>query len=248
MRPRVCSMMPMCAVYGIDARGLTGGLGGATGIADAEHAGPQPPGRMGRPTQRMRDGYPAGLDTMAKMAESDGRVVVYERQRDRKFDSGSRGGWRNSLHTLGFYPMEEARDDWAQAEGRGGEGGGQFAISLENYFAARVAPAPAPARPANERPKIETLLRKTLGRDATATGGQEAMPDPAKAGFWQVRVTVDLHDVHLEKQDDLWVGAVDVSMSIDGSRGYRTVGAKVTIPDAGLSCTHSIRASRSAIR
>src|SRR5580698_5965236 len=128
--------------------------------------------------------------------------------------------------------MQEARDDWHNLKVEVSKPGVNLRYR-ENYFAARVAQAPAPA--ANDRPKtIEALLKDPL--DATQLRlVAEAMPDPEKPGFWQVHVSVDLHDVHLEKQDDFWVAGVDVSMSIDGSRGYRTVSAKVKIPEAGLA-------------
>ncbi len=136
-------------------------------------------------------------------------------------------------YTLGFYPMQEAQDDWHNLKVEVDKPGVNLRYRL-NYFAARIAPSPAPTPAANERPKIETLLKDPL--DATQLRlVAETMPDPAKPGFWQVQVTVDLHDVHLEKQDDIWAGGVDVSLSIDGSRGYRTISAKVKIPDAGLA-------------
>ncbi len=219
------------ALYGVDARGLRGALDGATGISDAEHAGPRQPG-LARPTPRGRDGYPAGLDTMAKLSGLTGGLLYTN-------DNGIEDLIRAAMddgeltYTLGFYPMQEAQDDWHSLKVEVDKSG----VSLryrESYFAARIAPAPVPAPAANERPKLETLLKDPL--DATQLRlTAETMPDPAKPGFWQVHVIVDLHDVHLDKQDDFWLAGVDVSLSIDGSRGYRTVIAKVRIPDAGLA-------------
>jgi VWFA-related protein len=224
------------ALYGVDARGLQVAMGGAAGIADAEHAGPRqpgPPGQLVRPTARVRDGYPAGLDTMAKLSGLTGGLLYTN-------DNGIEDLIREAMddgeltYTLGFYPMEDAQDGtWHGLQVRVDKSGVNLRYR-ENYFAARVAPVPAPTPAATERPKIETLLKDPL--DATQLRlVAETMPDPAKPGFWQVHVTVDLHDVHLEKQDNIWEGGVDVSMSIDGSRGYRTVSAKVKIPDAGLA-------------
>jgi VWFA-related protein len=223
------------ALYAVDARGLMGALNGATGISDAEHAGPRQQGLPGvpvRPAPRGRDGYPAGLDTMAKLSGLTGGLLYTN-------DNGIEDLIRSAMddgeltYTLGFYPMQEAQDDWHSLKVDVTRPGVNLRYR-ESYFAARIAPAPAPA--ANDRPKIEALLKDPL--DATQLRlVAETTPDPAKPGFWQVHVTVDLHDVHLEKQDDLWVGGVDVSLSIDGSRGYRTVSAKVKIPDAALAAS-----------
>ena len=226
------------ALYAVDARGLRVVLDGATGISDAEHSGPRPPGRAGppglvaRPMRQERDGYPAGLDTMAKLSGLTGGLLYTN-------DNGIEDLIRAAMddgeltYTLGFYPIQEAQDDWHSLKVEVAKPGVNLRYR-ENYFAARIAAAPAPVPAANDRPKLETLLKDPL--DATQLRlTAETMPDPAKPGFWQVQVTVDLHDVHLENEDNVWVGGVDVSMSIDGSRGYRTVSAKVRIPDAGLA-------------
>jgi VWFA-related protein len=225
------------ALYAVDARGLQVALGGATGISDAEHAGPRQPGLPGqlvRPTPPVRDGYPAGLDTMAKLSGLTGGLLYTN-------DNGIEDLIREAMddgeltYTLGFYPMQEAQDDWHNLKVEVDKPGVNLRYR-ENYFAARIAPAPAPAPVASERPKLETLLKDPL--DATQLRvTAETMPDPAKPGFWQVHVTVDLHDVHLEKQDNIWEGGVDVSLSIDGSRGFRTISAKVKIPDAALAAS-----------
>jgi hypothetical protein len=87
---------------------------------------------------------------------------------------------------------------------------------------------------ATDHPDLETLIKDPL--DATQVRLiAETTPDPAKPGFRQVHVSVDLHDIHLEKQDDMWVGGVDVSLSIEGSRTARTITTKVKIPDALLA-------------
>jgi hypothetical protein len=223
------------ALYAVDARGLRGALDGATGISDAEHAGPRQPGLIARPMPPGRDGYPAGLDTMAKLSGLTGGLLYTN-------DNGIEDLIREAMddgeltYTLGFYPMQEAQDGtWHNLKVEVARPGVNVRYR-ENYFAARIAPAPVPAPAASERPKIETLLKDPL--DATQLRlTAETMPDPVKPGFWNVHVTVDLHDVHLENEDNIWVGGVDVSLSIDGSRSFRTITAKVKIPDAGLAAT-----------
>jgi VWFA-related protein len=214
------------ALYAVDAHGLVGALGGPTGIADAEHAG-----RAGGPVQPAKDAYPAGLDTMAKLANLTGGLLFMN-------DNGIENLIQTAVedgeltYTLGFYPMQEAQDDWHNLKVEVDKPG----INLryrENYFAARIAPAAAPA--ANDHPKtVEALLKDPL--DATQLRlVAETTPDQAKPGFWQVQVSVDLHDIHLENQDNVWVGGVNISLSIDGSRGYRTISTKVRIPSEGLA-------------
>jgi hypothetical protein len=63
----------------------------------------------------------------------------------------------------------------------------------------------------------------------------ETMRDRERPGFWQVRASIDLHDVHLENQNHSWVGAVDVSFLMEGSQTARTFTRRVEIPDEQLS-------------
>jgi hypothetical protein len=61
----------------------------------------------------------------------------------------------------------------------------------------------------------------------------ETNPDQARPGFDELRVSIDLHDVHLENQNGIRVGGVDVSFFIDGARTARTI--KRTDPCFGSS-------------
>jgi VWFA-related protein len=205
------------ALYAVDARGLQGTLELAS---------------------RGRDGYPAGLNTMAKLAGlTGGLLFTNDNGIEDLIQTAIADG--ESTYTLGFYPMQEEQDgDWHSLKVEVARPGVSVRYR-ETYFAAKTMPAPVPAPAANDHPalpSLEALIKDPL--DATQVRlVAETMPDPAKPGFWQVHVSVDLHDIHLEKQDNMWVGGVDVSLSIEGSRTARTITTKVKIPDALLAGT-----------
>jgi hypothetical protein len=98
-----------------------------------------------------------------------------------------------------------------------------------NYFAARVAPSERPTLPS-----LEALLKDPLDAIQLELVA-ETNPDPALPGFYDVRVSIDLHDVHLENQNNIWVGAVDVSFFIEGSPTARTITRKIEIPEDQLA-------------
>ncbi|MGH9648548.1 MAG: hypothetical protein ACRD4E_17220, partial [Bryobacteraceae bacterium] len=81
---------------------------------------------------------------------------------------------------------------------------------------------------------LDQLLRSTL--DATEIGLRaETKPDQARPGVYQLRATVDLHDVHLEHQDARWVGGVELSLYLDGMPSAVKISRKIAIPDAQLA-------------
>jgi hypothetical protein len=63
----------------------------------------------------------------------------------------------------------------------------------------------------------------------------QTMPDLARPGFRQVRLSVDLHDIHLENQNDIWAGTVDVSFFMEGSRTAQRIERNLEIPDRQLA-------------
>jgi VWFA-related protein len=221
------------ALYAVDARGLQGTLELAS---------------------RGRDGYPAGLDTMAKLSGLTGGLLFTN-------DNGIEDLIQTAVadgeftYTLGFYPTEEAQDGaWHNLKVEVAKPGVRVRYR-ETYFASKTMPAPTAAPAANGHPTLEALIRDPLDASQVRLVA-ETMPDPAKPGFRQVHVSVDLHDIHLEKQDDMWVGGVDVSLSIEGSRTARTITTKVKIPDGllagalekGIAVNDSIEADSQAAR
>lgn len=87
--------------------------------------------------------------------------------------------------------------------------------------------APGVVTSTNVGPTREALLNDPF--DATQLELlAETMPD-------HVQVTVDLHDVHLQKQNDTWVGGVDVTFLVEGTHTARTITRKLEIPDGELA-------------
>jgi hypothetical protein len=131
-------------------------------------------------------------------------------------------------YTLGFYPSQDRQDGTWHALKVAVDRRGVNVRYRKNYFDSGTLAA------ANDRPTLAELFKGPL--DATQLQlVAETMPDQPRPGFYQVRVSVDLHDVHLEKQNNAWVGAVDVSFFVEGSRTARTIARKVEIPDDQLA-------------
>jgi len=219
------------ALYAVDARGLTGGLSGLTAVRNAEFKGPQSPADLRQEMHRGEPVSPPGLDTMQFLAGLTGGLAFYNKSNAIEESIRIAVDDGELTYTLGFYPMQD--------------GGPLNRLNLHNlkvevdkpgvglryresYFASNTAAA------ANERPTLEELLKAPL--DATQLElVAETSPDQARPGSWQVRVTVDLHNVQLERQNDNWVGAVDVSFGIEGLRAAQITTTKVTIPDKLLA-------------
>jgi VWFA-related protein len=216
------------ALYAVDARGLQGALDGLTAIQNAEFKGPQTPVQLLQQMHRGEPVSPDGLITEQFLAGLTGGLVFYNQSNAIEESIQAAADDGELTYTLGFYPAQEEK-----------EGSPLHNLKVEvakpgvsvryrkNYFASKTAAA-------TERPTLEALLKDPL--DATQlelAAGSSA--DAARPGAWQVRVSVDLHDVQLERQNDTWLGAVDVSFMIEGSRTARTITTKVTIPDKGLA-------------
>jgi hypothetical protein len=226
------------ALYAVDAHGLIGTLSGMTAMSNAESAGPQSQAQFRQQMGRGRGGNidpfdapGAGLNTMNMLADLTGGLVFYNKSNAVEESIRTAVDDGEPTYTLGFYPAQAEQDgvshnvhDLKVEVARRG-------VSVRyrrNYFAPKTPAA------TNERPTLETLLKNPL--DATQLElVAETMPDPAKPGFRQVHVSVDLHDVHLENRNNTWVGAVDVSFFIEGSKTARTITKKVEIPDAELA-------------
>ncbi len=132
-------------------------------------------------------------------------------------------------YTLGFYPAEGAFDGKFH---KLTVKVGQKNVSLrfrQGYFAAKTDSAAFTAPPT-----LTQLLQDPL--DATAIGiSAAASPDASQTGGYQVRVTIDLHDIHLEHQNNVASGSVDVSLFVEHSRTARTITRKIEIPDEQLA-------------
>jgi len=195
------------ALYTVDARGLVVG----------NFANPRRPWGLTMP----------GIDTMNNLAGLTGGRAFYA---DNGLDSLIEEAVADSelIYTLGFYPSQESQDgDWhtlkVSVDKRG------VAVRYrEAYFASKAL------ADADQHPTLAQLLHNTL--DAAEIGLRaETTPDQARPGFYKLRVTADLHDVHLEHQDARWVGGVEVSLYMEGAPSAYKITRKIAIPDDQLA-------------
>ena len=213
------------ALYAVDARGLAGALDGTTTLSNAESAVMQSP-TLQVWQMRAAAGVASGLDTMSRLAELTGGLALYN-------TNGIEDSIRKALddaeltYTLGFYPEQQEQDGvWHQLKVEVARPGVSMSYRRKYFAFGALA--------VNDRPTLPDLLKGPL----EATQLQliaEATPDRERPDFRQVSVSVDLHHVHLESQNNTWVGAVDVSLFVEGSRTARTIASNLEIPDAQLA-------------
>jgi VWFA-related protein len=195
------------ALYAVDARGVVAG----------NFANPRRPWGLNIP----------GIDTMNDLAGLTGGRAFYA---DNGIDSLIKEAVEDSelIYTLGFYPSQESQDgDWHKLKVSVDRRGASVRYR-ENYFASK---APADA---TSHPTLQQLLHDTL--DAAEIGLRaETTPDQSRAGSYKLRAIVDLHDVHLDHQDAGWVGAVDVSLYLEGEKSAYKITRKIAIPENQLA-------------
>jgi len=232
------------ALYVVDARGLMGALSGLTAIHSAELGGPVSPVQL---RQQMHQGEPVspyGLDTEQFLAGLTGGLVFFNKSNAIEESIQTAVDDGELTYTLGFYPMQEKQDGVSLKVHKLKVEVARRGVSVryrQSYLASSAAAAAsegpaALARTTDLRPvrSLEQLLKDPL--DATQLElTAETMPDPARPGYWQVRVSVDLHDVHMEHENNMFVAAVDVSLTIEGSQTARTLTTKVKIPEDQLA-------------
>jgi VWFA-related protein len=167
------------------------------------------------------------LDTMNDLAGHTGGRAFYG---SNGIDSSIQAAVEDSelLYTLAFYPSQESQDgDWHDLKVVV-DRKGVTTRYRENYFASNVL------ADADHRPTLDQLLHETV--DAAEIGLRaETSPDPKRPGFFRVRSIVDLHDVHLEHQDAGWVGAVHLSLYVQGSPSASRITRKLEIPEDQLA-------------
>jgi hypothetical protein len=231
------------ALYAVDAHGIIGALSGLIAISNAEAGGPQSSAQLRQQmsatgAKRVPDPFDApgaGVDTMNMLAGLTGGLVFYNQSNaiEESIQTAVNDADAGSTYTLGFYPAEDLRDriskdrDVHSLKVKVAKRG--VSVRYRESYSASFTPAMA-----SDRPTIEQLLRDPL--DATQLQlVAETMPDPARPGFLQVRVSIDLRGVQLEDQNNTWVGTVDVAFLMEGSQTARTISTKVEIPDAQLA-------------
>jgi VWFA-related protein len=163
-----------------------------------------------------------GLDAMNLVTGITGGRALYA---DNGLDDLIRESVEDAelTYTLGFYPAQGSKNQDVHDLKVKLTRPGLTVRYRENYSASAIVAAPA-----NIRPTMEQLLNDPL--DATQLGlFVETTPDQKNPGSFNVRVSVDLHDVKLEPRDASLVGAVDVSFHVDGSKTARMITRKIQI-------------------
>jgi VWFA-related protein len=229
------------ALYAVDARGLMGALSGLTAIQNAEFgaitqlAGQRLSSLADLRRQMLRGEpiSPYGLLTEQFLAGLTGGLAFFNKSNaieetiQAAIDDGE------LVYTLGFYPAQEKQ------EGASVKSPSVHDLKVEvdqpgvslryrkNYVVSRTATT-------TQHASLEDLLKDSLNATQLELVA-EPMPDPARPGAWEVRATVDLHDVQLERQGNVWVGGVDISFLVEGSRNFGTITRTVEIPDQQLA-------------
>jgi VWFA-related protein len=120
-----------------------------------------------------------------------------------------------NTYVLGYYPAEDARSGHVQ----------YLSVKARNKsFEVRARPAYFAATRAGDE-----LVRSSL--DLTSVGlTAQVRPDPAGPGFRQMRLTVDLHDVHLEPNGDDMEGAFDLVLLTRRTPSARLLEVRLKLP------------------
>jgi len=212
------------ALYAVDGRGLIGALGPMTGIPKAEFRGPS------GPQVRSRASVPSGpshIETMNLLAGRTGGAVYFntnaiEESVQKAVEDG------DVTYSLAFYPSEASQDGKVHKLGVKVARAGVSLRYRENYLATKSQAE------AENRPTLEQLVKDPL--DATQIGLlAQATPDAARPGYFNVHVTVNLHDVQLGKQDRKWVGAIDLSFYVEKSNSAQATTRTIEIPEDQLA-------------
>lgn len=216
------------ALYAVDARGLIGALGQMTGISNAESGGAS----AQQLTQRMRDhafapAGPSHIETMNLLAGLTGGDVYFNTNGiDDSIQKAVEDG--DVTYSLPFYPSEASQDGKVHKLGVKVARPGVSLRYRENYLATK------PQSEVENRTTLEQLVKDSL--DATQIGLlAQAAPDPKRPGYFNVRVTVGLHDVELAKQDGKWVGAIEVLFYIEKRSAVQATTRTIEIPDNELA-------------
>ena len=137
-----------------------------------------------------------------------------------------------SAYTLGYYPAEDVLNGKFHhlSVTVAGMKNANLEVRYRPGYVASKQPlslaAPSTAAAINEF--METPLDDTA---IGLTGEIEA--DPAQPGSHRVQVTVDLHDVHFERQGDRSVGAIELAYALNRSLRLTTV--RISLTDSQLT-------------
>lgn len=126
----------------------------------------------------------------------------------------------SSAYVLGYYPAEDTLDGKYH----------NIVVKLTNPKAHSDV-AEIHYRPGYLATRVPT------GGEAAKTIGLTAQlhPDPGRTSLREMRLTVDLHDLHLEPKDGGFTGAFDFTLLAPGSASGRTATAHVSIAARDLA-------------
>ena len=182
------------AIYPVDIRGLVA---------------PDPPAGRGRRGAALESYLPP--DAMVRLADATGGRAAF-------FNNDLEGAVRSAVddgqvsYTLGFYLADGAFDEkfhklTVKTVRKGAD------ISHRAGYYANKDPNPSNQE---RRSILEDLLNSPL--DAMQIGlSARAVPDPQKPGTFNVDVTIDTSDVHMEHRDDRWIAQLDLAVRTESS-------------------------------
>jgi VWFA-related protein len=116
-----------------------------------------------------------------------------------------------SAYTLGYYPSEDALDGQYHSLAVKVAGGksAHLEIRYRPGYLATKQQVSTPALP----PEVALAELFQNPFDNTGLGITAGVEPDTRPGLYQVRVTVDLHDVHLDREDNRSVGKVELAFS-----------------------------------
>jgi hypothetical protein len=133
-----------------------------------------------------------------------------------------------SSYVLGYYPTEDVLDGkyhtiTVQARNK------DLALHYRSGYLATKVAVPSPA------PTADVLVSGSV--DSARIGLiAQAVPAARRPGFYDVLVRVDLHDIHLDRQDGHSTGAFDLSVPNPSARGIVNTGTvEVDLTDEDLA-------------
>jgi VWFA-related protein len=137
-----------------------------------------------------------------------------------------------SAYTLGYYPAEETLDGKfhrivVKVSNRELQNNA-FEVRYRAGYVATKSTTPPPASTLSEL--LESPLNATtIGLSALAT------PDPSRPGSYRVRITVDLRDLHLDRGNGHFIGAIDLSFLHPATQSVITRTIRIDIAEGDLA-------------
>jgi VWFA-related protein len=171
--------------------------------------------------------YPPGFDTMDLVSDlTGGQVSINTNGIGDSIQAAVEDS--DFVYTLGFYPPPED------------ENGASHKIKVQvnrrnvtlRYRGSYVAGDTQTA--AFDPQNVEQILKDSLDA-AQIELAAKATPDKAHPGSYQVRVSINLHDVQFQHQGASWMAELGVGFLVQGTDGFRVITRKIELPDSQLA-------------